>query len=366
MTESAHTPDEFWMAQALKLAEKGRCTTTPNPNVGCVIVKDGKKISEGWHQKAGTPHAEVHALAMAGAGAEGATAYVTLEPCSHYGRTPPCAQALINAGIASVVCAMKDPNPLVAGKGLSMLEAVGIQTRSGVLQTQAEQLNAGFLKRMRTGLPWVTVKMASSLDGGTALANGASQWITGPQARRDVQHGRAESCAIVTGIGSVLADDPSMNVRLPGTARQPLRLVLDSHLRTPVNAKLIENPGRTLLLHCSDAPQAKKMALTEAGFECVEMVTGENGSIDLSAFLNWCGEAQLNRLWVEAGAHLAGSFARQGLVDEFILYQAAKFLGSGTSQILSMELQSLDQALDLTVEDVRFVGKDIRWRLRIA
>lgn len=366
MTESAQTPDEFWMAQALKLAEKGRCTTTPNPNVGCVIVKGGQKMGEGWHQKAGTPHAEVHALAMAGTSAEGATAYVTLEPCSHYGRTPPCAQALINAGIGKVVCAMKDPNPLVAGQGLSMLEAAGIETRSGVLQAQAEQLNAGFFKRMRTGLPWVTVKMASSLDGGTALGNGASQWITGPQARRDVQHGRAKSCAIVTGIGSVLADNPSMNVRLPGTDRQPWRLVLDSHLRTPVNARLIENPGRTILFHCSDAPQDARIALTDAGFECVEIAVDENGRLDLAAFLRWCGQAELNRLWVEAGANLAGSFARQGLVDEFILYQAAKFLGSGTFQVLNMELQSLDQAIDLTVEDVRFVGKDIRWRLRIA
>lgn len=238
--------DAVWMSRAIALAEKGRLTTTPNPNVGCVLVKDNQLIGEGYHKKAGTPHAEVHALAQAGAEAKGATAYVTLEPCSHYGRTPPCAEALIKAGVARVVCAGLDPNPQVAGKGIDMLRQAGIDVTVGVLADQAELLNPGFLKRMRTGLPFVTLKMAASLDGATAMKSGESQWITGPEARADVQQGRAISCAVVTGVGTVLADNPSLNVRLAECSRQPVRIILDTHARYTGGCRYSEYSGCNL------------------------------------------------------------------------------------------------------------------------
>ncbi len=229
--------DSQWMAQALRLAELGLYTTSPNPRVGCVLVRDGKLIGEGWHKRAGEPHAEVHALRAAGESARGATAYVTLEPCSHHGRTPPCADALIAAGVRRVVVAMQDPNPLVAGQGIARLRAAGIDVECGLMEAAARELNIGFFSRMTRGTPWVRSKIAASLDGRTALANGASKWITGEAARRDVQHWRARSCAVLTGIGTVLADDPQLNVREPATERQPLRVVVDSELRISPGAK---------------------------------------------------------------------------------------------------------------------------------
>lgn len=354
--------DEHWMAQALTLARKGAWTTTPNPNVGCVIVKDGQLVGEGYHHAAGTPHAEVHALAAAGELAQGATAYVTLEPCSHFGRTPPCADALIKAGVARVVCAMTDPNPDVAGRGLDKLRAAGIDVTVGTLNTQAEQLNPGFLKRMRTGLPHITLKMASSLDGATALSNGDSQWITGPQARADVQKGRAASCAIVTGAGTVVADDPSLNVRLPGVQRQPTRLILDSHGRTPRTARITQNDGETVLVHGPGLSESIKAEFREHGFDLVELPLTE-GKIDLPSFVQWCGNQGFNNLWVEAGAQLSGAFFNAGLIDELWLYQAPKLLGAGTMPVLALQLQNLSDAVPLAVADVRFVGKDLRWRL---
>lgn len=357
--------DEYWMAQALRLARRGLLTTTPNPAVGCVIVKGGRKVGEGYHIKAGTPHAEVHALATAGQDAQGATAYVTLEPCSHYGRTPPCAEALIAAGVARVVCAIEDPNPRVAGQGLSRLAAAGIDTRSGVLVEEAEAVNLGFLHRMRTGRPWLRLKMASSLDGGTALASGESQWITGPEARRDVQQGRAEACAILTGIGTVLADDPSLNVRLDGVERQPDRVVLDSQLRMPISARMLTLPGDTWVLHGPEASAARREALAAAGAKTVALPLGDAQRLDLAAVLDWCGAQSWNLVWAECGARLAGALVGGSLANELWLYQAPRLLGSSVKPLLNWSLSSLSEALSPEVMDVRQVGADVRWRLRL-
>lgn len=358
-----YSNDAYWMARALKQAERGLFTTAPNPRVGCVIVKDGRLIGEGFHERAGEPHAEVHALAMAGAEAKGATAYVTLEPCSHHGRTPPCAEALVDAGVARVVAALEDPNPDVAGRGLARLEAAGIATRSGVLAEDAEALNPGFLKRMRTGLPWVTLKMASSLDGATALASGESQWITGPEARQDVQRGRARSCAILTGSGTVLADNPSMNVRLPGVTRQPDRLVLDTRLRTPTDARLFQAEGRVRLLHGPDIGDASE--LEAAGAELSELpLDATTGYLDVNALMRWLGQAGYNEVWVESGSTLAGTLLKAGVVDELLLYQAPKLLGANVRPLLDWAIPSLAQAVSLVPLDVRMIGPDVRWRLR--
>ena len=357
--------DEFWMAQALTLARRGLNTTTPNPAVGCVIVKDGNKVGEGYHLKAGTPHAEVHALAAAGPLAQGATAYVTLEPCSHHGRTPPCADALIAAGVARVVCAIEDPNPRVAGQGMARLASAGIETRSGVLSEEAEAVNLGFLHRMRTGKPWLRLKMASSLDGGTALANGESQWITGPEARQDVQHGRAAACAILTGIGTVLADDPALNVRLDGVERQPDRVVLDSQLRMPITARMLTLPGNTWVLHGPDVPTDRVKALSNAGASPVAIPLSDDHCLDISAVLDWLGAQSWNLIWVECGARLAGSLVGGGWVNELWLYQAPRLLGSSVRPLLNWSISSLADALSPEVLDVRQVGSDIRWRLQL-
>lgn len=359
---SARKPDAYWMAKALKLAEQGRFTTTPNPNVGCVIVKDGKEVGAGYHQKAGTAHAEVHALAQAAEQAIGATAYVTLEPCAHYGKTPPCAEALIKARVARVVCAMKDPNPLVAGKGLAMLEAQGIETEAGLLADEAEKINRGFLYRMRHKTPWLTLKIAASLDGATALANGQSQWITGPEARVDVQHGRAESCAVVTGVGTVLADDPSMNVRLAEYTRQPDRIILDSKGKTPISAKMVSLPGRTYLVLGEQVSKAQVQAYQQAGFEIIQLPL-VNARIDLNAFMQWAAKQGYNQCWLECGATLAGAFLQQKWVNEIRYYQAAKFLGSSIRPVVELPLTQLDDAIEIKVQDIRFVGQDIRWLL---
>jgi diaminohydroxyphosphoribosylaminopyrimidine deaminase/5-amino-6-(5-phosphoribosylamino)uracil reductase len=328
-----------------------------------VIVRDGVEVGSGYHQKAGTPHAEVHALKQAGELAKGATAYVTLEPCAHFGKTPPCAHALVQAGVSRVVCAMTDPNPLVAGKGLKILENAGIDTRSDVLREQAERVNVGFLKRMRSGTPRLVLKMAASLDGGTALGNGDSQWITGPEARADVQVGRAESCAVVTGVGTVLADNPALNVRLDGYERQPDRVILDTSGRTPVDASIVKNEGKTFIV-LGDQILARTVAEYEhAGFKPVLLPT-ENDRVQLIPFMKWCGEQGYNQLWLECGAILAAAFIQQQLVDEVIYYQAPKFLGSDTRPVMDYSMSSLSEAIEFDVQDVRFVGKDIRWRLK--
>lgn len=356
--------DESWMARALVLASFGATTTSPNPRVGCVIVRDGVNVGEGYHQRAGTGHAEVHALAAAGDQAPGATAYVTLEPCSHYGRTPPCADALIAAGISRVVCAMQDPNPQVAGTGLARLAAAGIDICLGVLSQDAERMNRGFLQRMRTGKPWLTLKLACSLDGATAMGSGESQWITGTEARADVQRARSQSCAILSGIGTVLSDDPSLNVRLDGCDRQPDRVILDTQLNTPTSARLLTLPGKTWLLHSSAASAQRVSALTAAGAKLVLMPHKEDGWLDLAAVSVWLGQQQFNEVWAEPGARLAGALLQAGQVDEVWLYQAPVLLGADTRPLIATKMASLAQRLELTLLDVRSVGQDLRLQLR--
>lgn len=358
-----HASDAYWMAKAIALAKKGVKTTTPNPNVGCVIVKAGQLIGQGYHIQAGGSHAEAHALAEAGTNAEGSTAYVTLEPCSHTGKTPPCAQALIKAKVARVVCAMTDPNPLVAGQGLDALRARGIEVVVGVLENQAEALNQGFLKRMRTQAPFIQVKLAASLDGGTAMASGESQWITGADARLDVQQYRAQACAIVTGVGTILADNPSMNVRSAAAVRQPVRIILDTHLRTPVGAKLLDLPGETVIVHsCTDSTRIKAFDPSGVSLVCLP-VDASTERISLDAFITWAGR-RYNRLWVEAGAQLAGSFITEHYADEVVLYQAPVFLGGTAKPVIAQDITELANKIQFAVLDQRFVGADVRWVLQ--
>jgi diaminohydroxyphosphoribosylaminopyrimidine deaminase/5-amino-6-(5-phosphoribosylamino)uracil reductase len=353
--------DHAMMGRALQLAERGLWTTTPNPRVGCVIVKAGKVVGEGWHERAGEPHAEVHALRAADERASGATAYVSLEPCSHHGRTPPCAEALIAAGVARVVAAMPDPNPRVAGRGLSMLAAAGIDTASGLLEAEAEELNIGFVSRMRRGRPWVRLKMAASLDGKTALLNGESQWITSPQARADGHRWRARACAILTGSGTVLADDPGLTVRAVETERQPLRVVVDSRLQTPANAKVLAG-GALLASVSADLPQAS--ALRAAGAEIL-VLPGADGRVDLAALLEKLAERGCNEIHVEAGAGLNGALLRAGLVDELIAYLAPCLLGDQAQGVCQWPaLTTLSEQKKLDLIDVRKIGADIFLRAR--
>lgn len=349
------------MARALQLAARGLYTTTPNPRVGCVIVKDGAVIGEGWHQRTGEPHAEVHALAVAGAGARGATAYVSLEPCSHHGRTPPCSEALIRAGVARVVAAMRDPNPVVAGDGIGMLTLAGIQAEVGLLEADARALNAGFISRMSRQRPWVRVKTAATLDGKTALANGQSQWITGAAARTDVQRLRAQACAILTGSGTVLADDPRMTVREFDIGRQPLRVVVDSTLRTPPAAAILP-----ALIACHHADTIKRAALEAAGAEIVEL-PGANGRVDLAALLAALAQRGINEVHVEAGAGLNGALLAAGLVDEWIAYVAPMAVGDTARGLFAhAPLAALTDAARFQLTDVRQIGGDLRLALRPA
>lgn len=353
--------DHAMMGRALQLAERGLWTTTPNPRVGCVIAKAGKVVGEGWHERAGEPHAEVYALRAAGERARGATAYVSLEPCSHHGRTPPCAEALIAAGVARVVAAMPDPNPRVAGRGLAMLEAAGIHTASGLLAAEAEALNIGFVSRMRRGRPWVRLKMAASLDGKTALLNGASQWITGPAARNDGHRWRARACAVLTGSGTVLADDPGLTVRAVETERQPLRVVVDSRLQTPANAKVLAG-GALLASVSADLPQAS--ALRAAGAKIL-VLPGADGRVDLAALLEKLAERGCNEIHVEAGAGLNGALLRAGLVDELIAYLAPCLLGDQAQGVCQWPaLTTLSEQKKLDLIDVRKIGADIFLRAR--
>ncbi len=345
------------MRHALKLAARGLYTTDPNPRVGCVIVRDDQLVGEGWHRRAGEPHAEVYALEQAGERARGATVYLTLEPCSHHGRTPPCAEALLRAQPARVIVAGMDPNPQVAGRGLGLLKEAGIEVHGGLEQEQAEALNPGFLKRMRSGRPWLRLKVAASMDGRTALANGQSQWISGEEARGDVQHWRARSSALVTGIGTLLADDPGLNQRLDGVQRQPVRVVLDSRLRTPPSARTLSLPGQVLLFASSlhGAP-----ALEAAGAS-VELIPPGSGGLDLGAVLDRLGQLEMNEVLVEAGPTLAGSFLAAGLVDEMIVYLAPCLLGDqGRGMFALGELTALSDRVQLRILDVTRVGEDLR------
>ncbi|BCL75040.1 riboflavin biosynthesis protein RibD [Jeongeupia sp. HS-3] len=361
MSDVPGMSDRIHMQHALRLAARGLYTTTPNPRVGCVIVKDGVVVGEGWHVRAGEPHAEVHALRMAGAAASGATAYVTLEPCSHHGRTPPCADALVQAGVARVVVAMTDPNPQVAGRGLARLRAAGIATASGVLEAEARELNVGFVSRMLRGRPWTRIKLAASLDGRIALADGQSKWITGAAARADVQRWRARSCAMLTGVNTVLADGAQLTVRDFDVERQPLRVVVDSALRTPVTARLLQAPG-VLIAGASDG--VNRAALEAAGAE-VLLLPGSDGRVDLAALLLHLGGRGINELTVEAGGVLAGALLQAGLADELLLYQAPVLIGQG-KPMADFALSSLTERFAPRVIERRSVGDDLRWTLRFT
>lgn len=353
------TSDLEHMARALQLAERGLYSTDPNPRVGCVIVKDGAVVGEGWHVRAGEPHAEVLALRQAGEKARGATVYVTLEPCCHHGRTPPCSDALLAAGVARVVVAMQDPNPLVEGKGLEQLRDAGVRVDTGVLKAAAQALNPGFVSRMTRQRPYVRCKFGVSLDGRTALSNGKSQWITGEAARADVQRWRARSSAIITGVGTVLADDPQMTVRdvAEGAARQPLRVILDTHLSTPLSARILRQPGRTLIVTTEDDAGAAA-DLQEAGAEV--LVVTEFNLTELLEYLS--SQEHCNEVWIEAGATLAGAFLRARLIDELVLYVAPKIFGNSARGMFQLpEFTALEEAVSLNIVDMRAVGDD--WRV---
>ncbi len=357
--------DYRYMARALQLARRGLYTTDPNPNVGCVLVNAaGEIVGEGWHQRAGQPHAEPLALVAAGERARGATAYVTLEPCNHHGRTPPCADALIAAGVKRVVAATEDPNPTVSGRGYDKLRAAGLAVDAGVMEAEAIELNIGYTQRMRTGRPWVRVKIAASLDGRTSLANGASKWITGPAARADVHRWRARSSAMLTGSGTILADDPALTARVEGLDHdaivQPLRVVVDTHLSTPPGAQLFKTGGPVLIAHCDGADEYGG-PLRAAGAELCAVTANDQGHADLVALLALLGARGVNDVLVEAGARLNGALLDAGLVDELIVYQAGSILGADARGMFAIRpLQAMDKRYNLQLHDVRRVGNDVR------
>jgi diaminohydroxyphosphoribosylaminopyrimidine deaminase/5-amino-6-(5-phosphoribosylamino)uracil reductase len=352
------------MVRALELARRGLYTATPNPRVGCVIVRGGEVVGEGWHEKAGAPHAEVNALGAAGANARGATAYVSLEPCVHHGRTPPCCDALIAAGVARVVAAMRDPNPQVAGRGLRVLEAAGIATECGVLENEAHELNIGFVSRMTRGRPWVRVKLAASLDGKTALLNGRSQWITGAAARRDGHQWRARACAVLTGIGTVKDDDPQLTVREVETSRQPLRVVVDSRLETPLSAKILAGAGTLIVGAKADSVRAG--ALEAAGAQ-VLMLPNAAGKVALGELMRELARREINELHVEAGYKLNGSLLQEGCVDELVVYLAPHLMGDAAHGMFNLPaLQDLDGRCELEIRDLRMIAGDIRITARVS
>jgi diaminohydroxyphosphoribosylaminopyrimidine deaminase / 5-amino-6-(5-phosphoribosylamino)uracil reductase len=359
--------DVEYMQHAIRLATKGLYTTDPNPSVGCVIVKDGDIVGEGWHQWAGQAHAEINALKQAADKAEGATVYVTLEPCSHTGKTPPCADALIKAGVGKVVAAMRDPNPLVAGDGLKKLQEAGIEVEYGLLETQARELNPGFIKRMESGRPFVRVKIAMSLDGRTAMASGESQWISCSASRNDVQRMRAQSSAILTGIGTVLADDPSMNVRLTAdelgiaaddeetAVRQPKRIILDSQFRMPVDANIFTAGGECIVYTTVNMDNRDSYPFI------IETCASQDGKIDLRQLMEELAKKEINLLHVEAGSVLCGALLKNDLVDEIILYMAPHIMGDGAIGLFHLPgIEKMKDRISLNIKDVRSVGSDIR------
>ena len=355
--------DVAYMRQALDLAWQGRFSTSPNPRVGCVVVRGGQVVGQGFHVRAGEAHAEVHALRQAGAAARGATAYVTLEPCAHYGRTPPCAQALVDAGVARVVAAMRDPNPLVAGKGLMMLQAAGIETAFGLLEDEARALNRGFLSRMERQRPFVRIKTAISLDGKTALADGRSQWITGAAARADVQILRAESCAVLTGIGTVLADNPRLTVRDFDTLRQPVRVVLDSGLRLPESSTLVQDGLPTWVATLSDDVE-RFSAYPHVSI--IKIAKDNQGRVDIGALLTELAARGVGELLVEAGAVVNTAFLQGGWVDELVVYQSPKLLGDAArgAFTLAQNPDVLTREAEWQTVSVQVLDKDIKWVLR--
>ncbi len=356
--------DYHWMALAIQLAEKARYTTDPNPKVGCVIVKDDKLLGQGWHQKAGENHAEINALADTEAKAQGATVYVTLEPCSHHGKTPPCTDALIEAKIDKVIIAMQDPNPLVAGKGIEKLQTAGIKTQLGLLEQDAKDLNPGFIKRFTKNQPFIRIKTAMSLDGKTALASGKSKWITGEDARGDVQKLRARSSAILTGIGTVLADNPSLDVRDFDIGRAPMRVVLDSKLQIPVTAKIFKTTGKIVIATVS-ADREKIKLIEDAGAKVVIM-PAKNSQVDLFELMSWLSAQQVNEIQVEAGATLSGALLAAGLVDQLIVYMAAKVMGDKARSLFNLEILKMSDVVKFKFSDVRMIGEDLKLTLILA
>ncbi len=353
------------MARALQLATRGQYTAHPNPMVGCVLVRDGDVVGEGWHEFAGDAHAEINALEAAGDTAQGATAYVTLEPCAHHGKTPPCADALVAAGVTRVVAALQDPFREVAGRGLARLADAGIETEVGLMATPAAELNQGFISRVTRGRPFVTLKVAASIDGAIAMASGESQWITGPEAREDVQRLRARSGAILTGIGTVLADDPSLTVRTPEIdtgGRQPLRVILDSRLRMSPSARMLTLPGQTMVC-CTPGRDAD--ALREAGAEVVEF-SAEDGVVSVPEVLAELGRRGVNDLLVEAGPGVAGYLLEKDCLDELVIYQSPHIMGSSTrGMFLTPSWTELADRRALDIVEVRNIGVDTRIRARI-
>ncbi|MDB9805559.1 bifunctional diaminohydroxyphosphoribosylaminopyrimidine deaminase/5-amino-6-(5-phosphoribosylamino)uracil reductase RibD [Porticoccaceae bacterium] len=366
--------DREYMSRALELAALGRFTTAPNPSVGCVLVEDGAIIGEGYTRPVGGNHAEVEALntaTNAGSNTKGATAYVTLEPCSHTGKTGPCVQALIDAGISRAVIACEDPNPEVAGEGIKLLRDAGIEVACGLYEDQARELNKGFIKRHEQGLPWVVVKIAASLDGRTAMASGQSQWITTPASRKDVQRLRAANCAIITGIGTQLMDDPSLTVRINNedvgvedSLRQPLRVVVDSKLQMSPEARMFAQPGDTLIATIDGSEQREKAVALEAAGATVVFLPARDGHVDLHELLLELARRECNSVMVEAGAGLAGGFVAEGLLDELVCYWAPKLFGSDARPMFELPIQTIDAHLALAVKDMRQIGEDIRITLR--
>ncbi|CAK0764329.1 fused diaminohydroxyphosphoribosylaminopyrimidine deaminase/5-amino-6-(5-phosphoribosylamino)uracil reductase [Gammaproteobacteria bacterium] len=368
---SIFNPDDHrFMSRALRLAARGMYTTDPNPRVGCVLVRDNEIVGEGWHERAGEGHAEVRALAQAGERARGATCYVTLEPCCHHGRTPPCVRSLIKAGVKRVIVPMEDPNPLVGGQGLAELKAAGIVTTVGLMATEAAALNPGFIKRMRSKRPYVRCKLAMSMDGRTAMASGESWWITDAPARADVQRLRARSSVVMMGIGTVLADDPLGTVRIEtfpddypggaGAVRQPLRVVVDPRLSLPENARILSAPGRTLVATASDDTEIIEL-LSERGAEVV-CLPGGHDKVNLEALLDFLGGREINEVLLETGAILSGAMLQEGLIDELIIYMAPLLLGDGARGLFHLPgLSLLADAYHIEIRDLRAVGRD--WRI---
>ncbi len=335
--------DSHYMSIALKLASQGRDGVKANPMVGCVVVKDGQIIAKGYHQTFGEAHAEINALSQINNQADGATLYVTLEPCSHVGKTPPCAQAIIDSGVNQVVVATLDPNPLVSGQGVAMLEAAGIKVNVGLLEAEALTLNRGFIKRMQTGLPFVTCKIAMSLDGKTSMASGESQWITAKAAREDVQHLRTKNQAVMTGSGTVLSDNPSMTVRLNTTTVSPLRVVIDSQQQiTDQTLNIFSNDAPTLVL---DPNNSKTL---------------DNGKLDLTDVLKQLGEQGINTVLLEAGPNLIGAMIKENLIDEFVIYTAPILMGSNANSMATLALDAMNDKIQLNLSEIRMVGDDIR------
>lgn len=348
-----------FMQRVLELAERGGATTQPNPKVGCVLVKKGDVVGEGYHHSAGEMHAEREALKQAGSAARGATAYVNLEPCCHQGRTPPCTDGLVDAGVVKVVAAMRDPNPLVAGGGFEMLKSAGIEVTCGLLEQEAKWLNRGFVTRMQQNLPWTTLKSAATLDGRTAAFDGQSQWITGENSRAEVQVLRANSSAVITGIGTVLADDPNLNVRVEEAERQPLRVVLDSQLRLPLDAKIIGTGEGVLVFTCNDDAE-KISALSELGVEVIQQ-PAQDGRLVLKAVLQELANWQCNDVMLEAGQTLSGAFLAGNLIDELVLYYGASVLGDKARAMFEHDQPiAFDKRPEFNIKSAQLVGSDAR------